>query len=111
MSTRNALVLAVVICGLLALGFAAGRTAERIPAPPYTVTPSPGGQFLVTDSQSGLIRVMTLGHESAPGGVPKGPRVSDNGYWLALLAQFDITQFPVAAKADEAAPSTPAGTP
>jgi hypothetical protein len=94
MSTRKALVAAVVLCGFLWVGFIAGMTAEKnVASPPFTLTPCSGGlsrTFLLTDSQSSTVKLVAFWEQYT--GYETRPRVENNGMALIVLNEFDLTK-------------------
>ena len=116
MSKRDVLLVAVVLCGMLTLGFVAGRTPDRMPASPYTLTAvplSPGfpePTFLLADSQSPTIRVIRVTN-ARPNEIPPGPKLEDGRYTLVLMSEFDLTKLPAGGAPGDAAANGPPAKP
>jgi hypothetical protein len=122
MSKRNGLVLAVVFCAVLALGFVAGNTMGKTPAPPYTLTAlpqigqSPGYStptFLLTDSQSPMVKLVTVRYADQvdAGWASPFPKLEDNRMAFIVLAEFDLTKLPAGGAAGEPAANSPPAKP
>jgi hypothetical protein len=112
-SKRNVLVLGVVLCAMLAMGFVAGKAATKTPVPPFTLTAVPITQefssptFLLTDSQSATVRVLALRYARNFDPNWAEATLQDNGLVLAVWAQFDLAKLPAAGPAGEGAETTP----
>jgi hypothetical protein len=110
MSKRNMLLAGLVLCGMLMLGFVAGKASYGTPAPPYTLTVVPSldpsyPRFLLTDSRSPIIRLVTV--QDTHRDMMTGRSVVDGRLALTVMAEFDLDKLSGNGRESGDAPAKP----